>query len=119
MTRSRGVRRAGLALLEVLVALLLLSLLVVGYLRLFQGGHHLLARSREWSDAVGYAIDAMERAKGAPVEESAPDGTLPDGWAREVSTSPWQPGMALVTVTVALPAGGTFSLYRLRAEAAP
>ena len=57
MRRSRG--RAGLALLEVLVALVLLSILVVGYLRLFQGTHHLFARSREWSHAIGYATDAM------------------------------------------------------------
>ena len=117
MRRSRG--GAGLALLEVLVALVLLSLLVVGYLRLFQGGHHLLSRSREWSEAVGYATDAMERAKGTPMgahdEQLDP---LPDGWEREVATTPWQPGMALVTVTVKLPAGGSLELYRLRAERA-
>jgi hypothetical protein len=112
-------RPDGLALLEALVALVLLSLLVVGYLRLFQGGHHLLARSREWSDAIGYAIDAMERAKGARADEDpAPADVLPGGWGREVTTTPWQPGVALVKVTVALPAGGTFELSRLRAEQA-
>ena len=115
---SNGAREAGLALLEVLVALVLLSLLVVGYLRLFQGGHHLSARSQQWSDAVGFAIDAMERAKAAPVEPGAdrPE-ELPGGWAREIATSSWQPGVALVTVTVTLPDGGNFRLHRLRAEA--
>ena len=109
---------AGLALLEVLVALVLLSLLVVGYLRLFQGGHRLFARSREWSDAVGYATDAMERAKAAPVEEGPHMlEELPEGWGREVTTSSWQPGIGLVTVRVTLPGGGRLELHRLRAEA--
>jgi type II secretory pathway component PulK len=108
----------GLALLEVTVALVLLSVLAVGYLRLFQGGHRLFARSQEWSDAVGYATDAMERAKAAPVESGphAPE-ELPDGWSREVERIAWQPGTGLVKVTVTMPAGGTFELYRLRAEA--
>ena len=117
MPRSHG--EAGMALLEVLVALVLLSLLVVGYLRLFQGGHHLLSRSGEWSDAVGYATDAMERLKGAPIDGAdAPLEPLPDGWGREVATTPWEPGIGLVTVTVTLPAGGSLQLYRLRAERA-
>jgi type II secretory pathway component PulK len=113
-------RETGLALLEVLVALVLLSLLVVGYLRLFQGGHHLFARSQEWSDAIGYATDAMERAKTAPID-AGPDRVdeLPGGWGREVATSSWQPGIGLVTVTVTLPGGGRFELYRLRPESNP
>jgi hypothetical protein len=108
---------AGLALLELLVALVLLSLLVVGYLRLFQGGHRLFARSQEWSDAVGYATDAMERAKAAPVEPG-PDHLqqLPSGWGREIATQPWQPGIELVTVAVTLPGGGRLELHRLRPE---
>ena len=118
MTHSS--RGAGLALLEVLVALVLLSLLVVGYLRLFQGGHRLFARSQEWSDAVAYATDAMERAKAAPVEaDPDPLEQLPDGWAREITTSAWQPGVGLVKVTVTLPGGGRFELLRLRPERAP
>jgi prepilin-type N-terminal cleavage/methylation domain-containing protein len=114
---TRPSRAKGLALLEVLVALVLLSVLVVGYLRLFQGGHHLFARSREWSDAVGYAIDAMERAKAAPVD-AGPDRLeeLPAGWGREITTAPWQPGIGLVTVTVTLPDGGQLQVNRLRAE---
>ena len=38
--------RRGLTLLEVLVALLILSMVVTGYLELFHGSHLLLARSR-------------------------------------------------------------------------
>jgi Tfp pilus assembly protein PilV len=116
MRRARG---PGLALLEVLVALVLLSLLVVGYLRLFQGGHRVFARSEAWSNAVQFATDAMERVKAAPVEPGAyNENELPDGWGREVATSEWQPGVTLVTVTVTMPDGGTFQLRRLRAEAA-
>ena len=113
------VRTDGLALLEVMVSLVILSLLVVGYLRLFQGGHHLFARSRDWSHAVGYATDAMERAKAAPVTPG-PHALeeLPEGWYREITTSGWQPDVGLVTVTVTMPDGGKFELYRLRAEAA-
>jgi Tfp pilus assembly protein PilV len=111
---------AGLALLEVLVALVLLSLLVVGYLRLFQGTHHLFARSREWSYAIGYATDAMERVKSAPVDAAAghPE-ELPAGWNREVAVTPWPPGMGIVTVTVTMPDGGRFTLHRLRPERVP
>jgi type II secretory pathway component PulK len=117
---TRLPRGAGLALLEVLVALVLLSLLVVGYLRLFQGGHRLLARSQEWSDAVGYAIDAMERAKAGPVDAGPdPVDDLPGGWEREVSASSWQAGIGLVKVSVTLPGGGSFELYRLRPEMSP
>lgn len=109
-----------MALLEVIVALVLLSMLVVGYLRLFQGGHLLFARSQEWSDAVGYATDAMERAKSAPVQ-TGPHVVeeLPDGWGRDVATSTWRPGIGLVTVTVTLPGGGRVELRRLRAESNP
>ena len=109
---------AGLALLEVLVALVLLSLVMVGYLRLYQGGHRLFARSAEWGDAVGYATDAMERVKAAPIDAgSERSEELPPGWGREVVASTWQPGTALVTVTVTLPDGARFVLHRLRPEA--
>lgn len=116
--RVKGSGTNGLALLEVMVSLVILSLVVVGYLRLFQGGHHLFARSREWSHAVGYATDAMERAKAAPVT-AGPHALeeLPVGWHREVATGTWQPGVGLVTVTVTMPDGGRFELYRLRVEA--
>jgi prepilin-type N-terminal cleavage/methylation domain-containing protein len=114
--RSAGYR-PGLALLEVLVALVLVSLLVVGYLRLFQGGHHTFARSREWSEAVRHATDGMERAKLAP-PGTRPDATeeLPGGWRRQVVSGEWQPGVELVKVTVTMPDGGTFDIYRLRPE---
>lgn len=112
--RAAGAR-SGLTLLEVLVALVILNLVVSGYLQLFHEGHELVIRSREWSAAVAYAVDDMERAKLEPTDlPREGTGALPAGYRRQVTTSPWQPGLALITVTVMLPTGGRFELYRLR-----
>lgn len=116
--RAVGTRK-GFTLLEVLVALVILSMAVVGYLQLFHGGHELVIRSREWSAAVAYAVDGMEQAKREPAE---PGGerteALPGGFRRQTTSRPWRPGLALVTVTVLLPAGGRFDLYRLQESGA-
>src|SRR5256885_14710752 len=61
--RSSMTSERGLTLLEVMVALVVLSLVALGYLRLFQGSHRLVAAAREWSQAGGEAEDARERAK--------------------------------------------------------
>ena len=101
----------GLTLLEVMVALVVLSLVGLGYLQLFQGSHRLVTAAREWSQAVAYAEDASERAKlGGPSFLGTPAESLPGGFRREITSRPWQPGLRLVTVTVFLPAGGRFSL---------
>jgi prepilin-type N-terminal cleavage/methylation domain-containing protein len=105
--------RAGLALLEVMVALVILSIAAAGYLALFHGSHQLVGRSREWSAAVAYAGAAMEGAKhDLPRWERAAE-TLPGGFRREVTSRPWQAGLALVTVTVTLPTAGRFALRRV------
>lgn len=118
--------RSGLTLLEVLVALVILSLVVSGYLQLVHGAHALVIRSREWSAAVAYAVDGMEQAKLEPTDPRRERReALAAGFRRQVMTSPWRPGLALVTVTVTLPTGGRFALYRLlksgasRLQAAP
>lgn len=110
---------SGLALLEVLVALVVLSLVAVAYLQLFQGAHLLVAGSREWSEALAYATDGMERAKLSPTTvELAPTESLPGGFRRETTVRPWQPGLELVTVTILLPDGARFELPSLeRSEA--
>src|SRR5467141_2053162 len=106
MTSQRG-----LTLLEVMVALVVLSLVALGYLQLFQGSHRLVTASREWSQAVEYAEDAVERAKlGGPTLLGTPADSLPGGFRREIMRRPWQPGLTLVTVTVFLPGGGRFGL---------
>jgi prepilin-type N-terminal cleavage/methylation domain-containing protein len=108
-------RRNGLTLLEVLVALVIMSLVAVGYLQLFREGHALVDRSREWSAAVAYAVDGMEQVKAAADTTRAERvDVLPDGFRRQITSRPWQPGLSLITVTVIFPAGGHFDLYRLR-----
>ena len=105
----------GMTLLEVLVALVLLSVVVVGYLQLFHGSHQLLASSREWSHAVAYAADAMEQAKRDPAaaERGLPTEELAGGYRRQITSRPWRPGLALVTATVVLPDGARFDLRTL------
>jgi prepilin-type N-terminal cleavage/methylation domain-containing protein len=101
----------GLTLLEVMVALVVLSLVALGYLQLFQGSHRLVTTAREWSQAVEYAEDAIERAKlGGPSFLGTPAESLPGGFRREITSRPWQPGLTLVTVTVFLPGSGRFEL---------
>src|SRR6267143_2101828 len=106
MTSERG-----LTLLEVMVALVVLSLVALAYLQLFHGSHRLVSASREWSQAVEYAEEASERAQlGGESILEAPAESLPGGFRREITRRPWQPGLTLVTVTVSLPGGGRFGL---------
>jgi prepilin-type N-terminal cleavage/methylation domain-containing protein len=119
--RERGTHERGLTLLEVLVALVVLSLVGLGYLQLFHGSHRLVADSREWSEAVAHAEDAIEQAKlGSLSLRNAQAETLPGGFRRQITSRLWQPGLVLVTVTVFLPGGGRFDLDRLaRVERTP
>lgn len=103
--------RRGLTLLEVLIAMLILSLVVAGYLELFHGSHLLLARSRVWSQTLAYAADGMEHAK----LDEAQSVSLPQGFRRRVTSAMWAPGIQVITVTVTLPDGTHFDLRRLRA----
>jgi prepilin-type N-terminal cleavage/methylation domain-containing protein len=123
VTGGRHVRaigtRQGFTLLEVLVALVIVSMVVVGYLQLFHGGHELVIRSREWSAAVAYAVDGMEQAKRESAElRGERTEALPGGFQRQITSRPWRPGLALITVMVVLPAGGHFDLYRLQESGA-
>lgn len=112
MMKLRGDR--GLALLEVLVSLVLLSLAGLGFLQLLQGSHRLFAHSRGWSEAAAYAADGMERAKLAlPPLPADAEQELPGGLRRRITGALWQPGLAVVKVTVALPVRGRLDVYRL------
>jgi prepilin-type N-terminal cleavage/methylation domain-containing protein len=70
MTRSN---ERGLALLEVMVALVILGMVAVGYLQLLQVSHALVLRSRVQAQAVSYAAAGMERANspGSPPGRTA------------------------------------------------
>ena len=103
------VYRRGLTLLEVLVALVVLSLVGLSSLQLVHQSHGLIGSARRWSDAVAYAQDAMEEAK---LGVNAGDA-LPGGYRRQITREQWQPGFDRITVTVFLPGGGQFALNRL------
>jgi prepilin-type N-terminal cleavage/methylation domain-containing protein len=104
----------GFVLLEVLVALVVLSLVGLGYLQLFHQGHRLAAGSREWLRAVEYAEDGIEQAKlGTLRLDDLATHPLGDGFRRQITRQPWQDGLDLVTVSVFLPDGGQFELHRL------
>jgi prepilin-type N-terminal cleavage/methylation domain-containing protein len=115
-TKTRSTER-GLALLEVMVALVILGLVAVGYLHLLQASHLLVARAREHAQAVSYAAAGMERAKRElPKLDRKPTEVLPGGFRREVVTRHWRPGLALLTVTVFLSEGARFELTRVVQE---
>jgi prepilin-type N-terminal cleavage/methylation domain-containing protein len=107
----------GLALLEVMVALVIVSLVATGYLQLLHASHVLVARARAQAQAVSYATAGMERAKlELPKLDPKPTELLPGGFRRKVVARHWRPGIALLTVTVFLPDGARFELARLVQE---
>lgn len=112
--------RRGLTLLEVMVALVILSVIGLGYLELFRQSHRVAGDSHLWSRAVEYAEDAMERAKlEGPATLQQVTEELPGGFRRRVSAQPWLPGLVAVEVTVALPGSGRLDLRRLLQTESP
>jgi len=108
--------RGGLVLLEVMVALIVLSLVAVGALELAHQSGGLVANAREWSDAVSYAEDGMELVKlGSGALHGPPGDLLPGGFRRQVVRRPLSSDASFeqVTITVFLPAGGRFDIGRL------
>jgi type II secretory pathway pseudopilin PulG len=102
-----------MTLLEVMLALVILGLVGLGFMELLHQSHRLISDSRRWSQAVGYAEDAMEGVKlrGAPMHPVLDN--LPGGFRRQVSATLWRPGLTTVEVRVILPGGGEFDLDRL------
>jgi hypothetical protein len=100
-----------------MVALVILSLVAIGYLQLLHASHALVTRSRDQAQAVADAAAGMERAKLDPPRlDPKPTELLPGDFRREVVARHWRPGLALLTVTVLLPGGGRFELARLVQE---
>ena len=102
--------RRGLTLLEVLVALVVLTIVGVSYLQLFSESHRVVGASQQWSNAVAYAQDAMEHAK---LTGADPQGPLPAGFRRRITRQPFGSSYTLVTVSVTLPNGARYDLHRL------
>lgn len=108
-------RRRGLVLLEVMVALLVLTLVGLGGLELVHQSHALVDNARQWSEGVAYAEDAMEVAKLGTRLRGPPGDLLPGGFRRQITRQPLALGRGLerVTVTIFLPDGRRFDLDRL------
>ena len=104
----------GLTLLEIMVALVILGLVVVGYLELFGATVRTSHDTVMWTEAVTYAEQGMELAKLGPsaVALDAAESRA-DGFRRRIGVRPWSRGIQLVTVTVSMPDGAEFSLNRL------
>jgi prepilin-type N-terminal cleavage/methylation domain-containing protein len=102
--------RRGLTLLEVLVALVVLTIVGVSYLQLFSESHHVVGVAQQWSNAVAYAQDAMEHTK---LTGKDLQGPLPGGFRRQISRRPFDSGYTIVTITVTMPNGAQYQLNRL------
>lgn len=104
----------GVTLLEVMVALVILGLVVLGYLELFGGTLRLASDASEWTRAVAFAESTMEDMKIAPAGAAAhgnPDQPA-EGYSRWVTRNEWHDGTELVTVIVTLPRGGRLEISR-------
>jgi prepilin-type N-terminal cleavage/methylation domain-containing protein len=104
--------QSGLALLEVMVALVILGLVAAGFLEAFAGALRASAQSRDWAQGLVYAELGMEELKvgGSAADR---DATLGGGFTRHTEITPWRPGLDLATVTVGLPNGGRLEIERL------
>ena len=103
-----------MTLLEVMIALVILSLVAVAYLQLVAGATRSTTQAEEWSQAIVYAEEMMERYK---VERTAPDASSPErldgNFSRWVERRGWGDGLVRVTAVVTLPGGARFELDRL------
>jgi prepilin-type N-terminal cleavage/methylation domain-containing protein len=109
-----AVRRTGLTLLEVMVALVILGLVGAGFLATFAGALRATAGARDWVQALVYAEEGQEAIKIAGADRAA--GTEPSlggGFSRQIVVRPWSQGVERATVTVTLPDGRRFELDRL------
>jgi len=106
--------RDGFTLLETMVALVILSLVAVGYLEFFGGAARTSRSAEVWTRVVTYAEEGMELAKldlrGAVDRGIEP---LEPGFERSITNVPIDGAIQLVTVTIGFPHGGRFALNRL------
>jgi Tfp pilus assembly protein PilV len=104
--------RSGLALLEVMVALVILGLVGVGFLEAFAGALRATAQSRDWAQGLVYVELGVEELKvgGSAADH---DGMLGGGFTRHTEVRPWRVGVDRATVTVDLPNGRRLQIDRL------
>jgi prepilin-type N-terminal cleavage/methylation domain-containing protein len=106
--------RRGLTLLEVMIALVVLSMVGVAFLGLFTRATRTANDVEVWSTAVSYAESGMELAavdaRGSVLR--SPE-RLPHGFERTTTVQPGIGSTRLLTVTVQFPDGRNFALRRL------
>ncbi len=98
-----------MTLLESVVALVIVSLVAVGFLNVFESDARLPGAAREWTSAVAYAEEGMELVKLGQVVPV----TGRDGLSRRVTKSPYARHVDDVRVVVTLDGGRVFELRRL------
>lgn len=109
-----AMRRAGLTLLEVMVALVILGLVATGFLETLAGALRATAEARTWAQTLVYAEEGQEVVKIDRGARSAGQETpLGGGFSRRITLRPWREGVTRATVTVTLPDGARFELDRL------
>jgi prepilin-type N-terminal cleavage/methylation domain-containing protein len=108
------IRRTGLTLLEVMVALVILGLVVTGYLEIFAGALRSTADARSWAQALVYGEEGQEQLKNEGTARARGGAaTLGGGFTRRIVVSPWRQGVERATVIVTLPDGARLELDRL------
>jgi prepilin-type N-terminal cleavage/methylation domain-containing protein len=106
--------RKGLTLLEVMVALVILSLVATGFLEIFTGALRTSAETRTWAQALLYAEEGQERVgRESRARLLNSEEALGGGFTRRTAIHPWREGVSRATVTVTLPDGERFELHRL------
>lgn len=109
-----AVSRAGLTLLEVMVALAILGVVATGFLEAFAGALRATTDARVWAQALVYGEQAQELIKVEGVDRvPRADEALGGGFTRRITVQPWGEGVARATVRVTLPNGARFDLDRL------
>ena len=106
--------RAGVTVLETMVALVIVGLVVTASLELYGSSLRSASGAEAWSTVTAYAEEGMELAKldlRATVARGPEE--LPGGYRRRVVAHPLANGLSEVRVTVVFPDGGTFELRRL------
>lgn len=106
--------KAGLTLLESMVALVVLGLVATASFQLYATALRSAYDAQAWSTAAAYAEEGMELAKIdlRRMTARSPE-SLGEGFERTVRIRPVTGGMAEVTISMTLPGGGQFEVSRL------
>jgi prepilin-type N-terminal cleavage/methylation domain-containing protein len=110
-------RRAGVTLLETMIALVILGLVVTASFGLYGSALGSARSAESWSVATAYAEQGMELAKLdlAEMVGRSPEA-LDGGFERQVRAEPVGSGLSEITVMILFPDGGAFEVRRLVIE---